>query len=193
MSIEVPSALARELREHERVLWCAMPRQGIVLRWSDLIAVPMGLAWAALASLAGYAVLLSGKATRILLIVVVPFVLIGLYLAIGRFLVDRYQRSHTYYAVTDQRIVILRDAPRPVAQSLSLAGLGEITVYERGDESGGIIFAPPHRFSKILPGSTFTHGGESFPSSFALIAQARRVYELIQTAKSNASERPPIR
>ena len=67
----------------------------------------------------------------------IPFVLIGAHLVVGRFFADSWQRSRTWYGLTDQRVVILNSRG---VRSIALGALGGIALREREDRSGTIVF-----------------------------------------------------
>lgn len=72
----------------------------------------------------------------------IPFVLVGLYLAVGRFWLDVRRRAATYYAITSKRILALVSPARHV-RSLELRHLDRFTVQEHRDGVGTIAFTPP--------------------------------------------------
>ena len=89
----------------ERILWAGEPRQGLCLRLTDAIAIPFSILWTAFV-VVGIVEATQSK-NRSFLIGVVPFLLIGLYMLVGRFLVDSWQRARTRYGVTNQRVLIV--------------------------------------------------------------------------------------
>jgi len=56
-----------------------------------------------------------------------PFVLLGLYLALGHVLLARYEWERVFYAVTDRRVLVLRGLFRSRFDSLSLP---EVTYFQ---------------------------------------------------------------
>jgi hypothetical protein len=60
----------------------------------------------------------------------IPFVLVGLYLIIGRFFADAYLRARTCYGVTDQRVLIVTNLWNLQVKSVSLRTLGDISLRE---------------------------------------------------------------
>jgi hypothetical protein len=56
-----------------------------------------------------------------------PFVLLGLYLALGHVLLARYEWERVFYAVTDRRVLVLRGLFRPHFESLPLP---EVTYFQ---------------------------------------------------------------
>jgi hypothetical protein len=70
----------------------------------------------------------------------VPFVLVGLYFIIGRFFVDAWVRGRTSYAVTDRRVLMLRNV---FSEQLIAANLDcEMRLRKERDGRGTIEFGP---------------------------------------------------
>ena len=106
----------------------------------------------------------------------IPFLLIGFHLLIGRFFVDAFRRSHTYYALTSQRAVIMSGYWNQEVRSIWLKNLQEVSLKE-GSERGSIeLGAAPFR----------DRGTEYQPPTFEMIEHSRHVYGLLQTARSAA-------
>jgi hypothetical protein len=85
---------SRELNQGEKLLWSGQPPQGIRFRWTDLIFVPFGCVFM-LGPLAGViaAINQQGPEAAFMLLFITPFVLIGGFLAFGRFFVEKMQRG----------------------------------------------------------------------------------------------------
>ena len=79
------------------------------------------------------------------------FLFVGLYMFLGRFLVDARKRSRRFYAVTNERVIILSAGSSTVVKSLNLDTLSDITMTERSNGSGVISFGP---WSSMLLGYT---------------------------------------
>lgn len=94
------------LERGERQLWAGAPRQGVVLRAADVFMIPFSLFWA------GFAVFWEVMAFRtggpfFFRLFGLPFVAVGLYITVGRFLIDARRRARTSYVVTSNRVVII--------------------------------------------------------------------------------------
>ena len=72
----------------------------------------------------------------------VPFVLVGLYLIVGRFWVDAKQRAETYYALTDSRVIIVSGVFSRSTRSLSTRTLSDVAMTKKKNGSGTISFGP---------------------------------------------------
>jgi hypothetical protein len=113
----------------------------------------------------------------------VPFVLMGLHLIAGRFVVDAWQRARTYYGVTTERVLIASGLFQRQVKSLSLRGLPEITITERRDRSGTITFGIIPAMYGWLAGSSWPGLGKQLPPSFEMIENVRQVYGQVQSAQ----------
>jgi hypothetical protein len=168
----------------ERQLWAGQPRKGIVFRPADLFMIPFSLLWG------GFAVFwevtaVSNGAPLFFALFGVPFVLVALYITIGRFLVDSLRRSRTSYAVTSDRVIISSGLLAPNTKTLNLRTLSDITLQERRDGTGTITFGPTHPFAAL-------HAGTSWPGvpqtpSFEMIADAHRVYDILREAQRDSA------
>jgi hypothetical protein len=154
----------------EKLLWSGQPEAGLKLRGSDAIVIPFSLLWAGFAVFWEYSVL-STNGPVFFQLWGIPFVLVGLYMVVGRFFVDAWVRARTAYAVTDQRIFILSGFSRSLT-SLTLRTLPEVTVTERSDGSGMISFGP---VLSVLPG-------------FEFIPDVRSVSSIIHAAQITADK-----
>jgi hypothetical protein len=181
MSFEVEQMLMRELEHGERLLWSGMPRQGICFRPADLFMVPFSLLWGGFAMFWEYSVVTKG-APLIFMVWGVPFVLVGLYIVVGRFFLDSYQRSKTYYGVTDQRIIIIGGLLNREVKSLTLQGLNDLSLTERSDGGGSVSFGPTNPMYAMWSGTAWPGMGKKIPPAFELISDVRRIYDIIRGA-----------
>ena len=113
------------------------------------------------------------------------FVCVGLYLIFGRFFVDAWIRGKTYYGVTDDRAVIVRQALGNRVQSLNLKAIPEISFNVNSAGRGTITFGPSgfgQAFSRILPVAS---SRQPAAPAFELIDDARQVYDMIRKAQSD--------
>jgi hypothetical protein len=172
---DLPDAvLSTELSSGERLLWSGKPRGGIRLRSTDAIAIPFSIMWCGFAIVWETTVTISG-APLLFKLWGIPFVIVGLYIVVGRFFVDALVRKYTFYGVTSERALITTTLFGCRRRSIGLRTLGEIALSERSDESGTITFGSVQPFSAGLwfPGSK-----KSVPS-FEMIDKVESVYSLI--------------
>jgi hypothetical protein len=169
-----------QLLPGERIIWSGVPGQGLLLTGSDALMIPFSLVWA------GFAIfwertVLQQNGPFFFKLFGVPFVLIGLYLVVGRFFVDAWIRRGMQYAVTNKRMLISRSPPFGKLTAVSLDSLPEATLTERGNGRGTIRFGQPAQFWTRSGGySSWTPSLDVTPQ-FLNIEDARSVFNQIQS------------
>jgi hypothetical protein len=185
MSFSTEQSLRPELGRDERLLWSGMPQQGLRFRSSDWLAVPFSLMWGGFAIFWEYSVSTARNAPVFMVLWGIPFVLVGLHIIVGRFFADAYQRSRTFYGVTDQRVIIIDGLFNRQVKSLPLPTLSDISLSERSNGSGTITFGPSATPYGVF-GRTWPGMGRRMAPAFDPIDDARRVYTLIRDAQHSA-------
>jgi hypothetical protein len=183
---DIQQRLRPELTSGERLLWSGMPKQGLRLHWADAFIIPFMLVWMAIPLVAAIASLRTGKGTFSLLFVV-PFLLIGAYMLIGRYIVDARQRARTFYGLTNQRVLILVSGRTRRTTSLSLKSLADITFSEHRDGKGTLQFGSDRWPGAAAFGAGWPGMSQYVAPRFDLPANARQVYELVRKAQAEAS------
>lgn len=165
------------LGKGEKLLWQGQPPTGILLNKSDALLVPFSLLWAGFAVFWNVGVWAT-DAPVYFRAFGLPFLLVGAYITIGRFLVDGYRRKRTRYGVTNQRILIATGMGQSV-KSLDIGNLPALILDESLDGSGTISFTYPLG-DNLRP--NFPLDVSSAPQ-FRRIDKARSVYEIIRKAQ----------
>lgn len=165
---EIDARLRPYLRPGERLVWTGRPKQGLMFTSADILLVPFSLLWGGFAIFWEVGVLSMpsgrwrepamndpGPPTDIVFpLFGAAFVVVGLFLIFGRFIVDAWLRGRTDYGLTDSRALVLR---RGFGRALLSAPLGDdVEVRTRGDGRGTL------RFGRS-PGA-FSFGGRGGPS-----------------------------
>jgi hypothetical protein len=179
---EIPEAtISRYLSSEESLLWAGRPPQGLLLRPSDALYFPFTLLWAGFAVFWEYSVITS-NAPFFFRLWGIPFVLVGLYIVVGRFFVDAHARSRTTYGLTSQRVLIVSESIRREIKSLPLRTLSDVSLSERSNGSGTISFggeAPWWSAFAMWPGSK-----KGQAPCFESIPEARRVFDQLRAAQA---------
>jgi hypothetical protein len=176
-----------ELNPGERIIWSGQPRQGLLLRPADALLIPFSLLWGGFAVFWEFGVM-SGGAPFFFMIWGVPFVLVGIYIIFGRFFVDSAQRSRTYYALTNERAIIISGLFNQNTKSLDLKKLPEINLSTGGHGSGTITFGTSHPMAWMYAGSGFPNMGRyQIAPSFEMIDDAKTVYQHIKRLQREGS------
>ena len=187
MDYELSSKLQGELQRGERLLWAGRPRQGLVLRGVDGFLIPFSLFWGGFAVFWEFMALTS-DAPAIMPIFGAPFVAIGLYLIVGRFFVDAYQRGRTVYGVTSERVLVLGEAGGRKLTSIDLADVSEVMLTTRKDGSGTISFGAQLPFGQVGRGATLPGLGPMLGPFFDLVPDAAAVHRIIVDARRRLRE-----
>jgi len=96
--------LAGRVLPGELIQWSGQPGLGILFEPSDILLVPFSLIWGGFAIFWETMALTRARAPLSLQLWGVPFVLAGLFIIFGRFLLDAHIRARLIYAITDRRI-----------------------------------------------------------------------------------------
>jgi len=179
--LDSPETVIRtKLDDGEQLLWSGQPRQGLLLQPMDAALIPFSLLWGGFAFYWEYEVVTSHQ-FWVLQLWGIPFVLLGLYLVVGRFFMDSYLRSQTYYGLTDKRVIIQK---RSAVQSISLADLTSVTL---ADKIGTLVFgtrglpSPSSAIAYFQPTR-----GPQYPM-FHMIPDAKSVYDQIEAQRRSGS------
>jgi hypothetical protein len=176
-----------ELNPGERILWSGQPRQGIILRAADLFFIPFSLLWGGLALFFAYMSVAEGAPLGVVLISTV-FGVVGVYVIIGRFLVDILQRRNTYYALTDKRAIIISGVFAQHIKVLVIKNLPEVGVTTRRNGTGTITFGSSHPFAWMYAGSGFPNMGLYHAApSFEMIHDVRSVYQIVKLVQAGTA------
>ncbi len=185
---DIPQLFKGDLQKDEKILWSGRPEP----QWlssSDFIAIPFSLVWGGFAYFWEYTVVklyLSHPVNSPVLFMVfwgIPFVCIGTYMMFGRFFYQRWLQANIFYAVTNQRIVILSTARGRSVQALFLDQLPEIFKTNDKKGVGSLVFGGDLRRMGLTiapPGGAFTRNRKTLlPPAFANIKDVNKVYEII--------------
>ena len=114
----------------EYILWRGKPDKGRLLSISDIYAIPFSVLWCGGVCYGAYTSLRSGIsfATPFLLL----FVAVGLYISVGRFIHMAWLRKHTYYVITNLKVVRLRNRRVNMIMGSNLPSV-TVEIYKNGN------------------------------------------------------------
>jgi hypothetical protein len=181
------SEVARVLDSGESLIWSGGPRQGMLLRPNDAYMIPFSLLWGGFAIFWEASVLrTSGPNTTFMSIWGIPFVLVGLYMIVGRFFIDARMRANTFYGLTDRRAIIISGLFSRTINSLPLRTLSDISLQERSDRSGTILLARPQPYASWSAGTRWPGMGQYSTPAFEMIPNAKAVHDQLLEAQRAA-------
>ena len=182
----VPASLREQISANERVLWHGRPRDKLDLRSIPWIALPLtwagGLLFGGVGASLIYVYFFKAHSHTaswavIELLMGVPFLMAGFYILCGPFL-QRLLRRGTFYAVTDQRIIIVHERPfhRVIVRDLSALTVAQV-LNETWDGWGDIELG----FDYLT----------SANSDLEYIENVGEVAGILHLARQEAAARPP--
>jgi len=174
-----PAMLTSALERGEKLIWWGQPQGGIVFRAIDGLIIPFSILWISVPSAAAIAALRGASASP-QAFMIVPFLVIGVYLLVGRFFYDAWRRGRTIYGLTDRRVLILRPSKQI---SVDVDRIGEMSLQERSGGRGSIVFGPS---GLNLQNSWAVWGGDPAVPTFEFIVDARNVYAAIRNTQKKA-------
>jgi hypothetical protein len=166
-----------KLLPSERIVWEGRPSTGLIFRPIDVFLVPFSLLWGGFAL--SWNVSAWTTADLSFNLFGLPFLIVGIYVIFGRFLVDMSLRRNLSYFVTNKRILIERRSTGSNTKSLDIDRLPALELDERSDGSGSIRFGTSGGW---LAGNNFGMWQPTFDPTpqFIRISNVRSVYEIIQ-------------
>ena len=183
MDFEVQNELQQSISHDERLLWTGKPKSGIRFRPSDIAVTLFGVVWL------GFAVfwtLMAWKSGTFMYVFGLPFLLVGVFLLIGRFFVDALKRKYTIYGITADRVIIKSGIFSKEIKSFSINNMTELTLNEKPDGSGSVYFGPVgiNQNRIIFNDSDMMQRSRSV-LGLEFIDDAKKVYDIIVHAQKN--------
>ena len=128
-----------ELMDGEEILWMGQPDKWRIFTSQDWFTIPMSLLWCAFIS----PFVLTGIDSGNLFVFLIPHVWAGVYLLFGRYIIKFLRKTHTYYAVTSHRILIVSGLFTHTLEAFSLRQAPISAKYVGWGGVGTIIFESP--------------------------------------------------
>jgi hypothetical protein len=188
LDLELEEELRPALSPNERLVWTGKPKTGIVFRKGDVFLVPFSLLWGGFAFFWEDVVVTSG-APIFFMLWGIPFVLVGLYITVGRFFADAKKRANTLYGITQDRIIIKSGLFSQDIKSVNIHSLSDITLEQRSDNSGSIMLGSTDIKNSLLQGTAWP--GVKQTPCLEFIEEVKSVYDKIialQRQSNNKSE-----
>lgn len=126
------------LHPDETLIWTGRPRKVFLFQKEDLVALPVGVAMIIFGIYFIQALLRSadsGPGTTYGIVFMCVFLLVALWMTVGRPLLSYRNRKKARYALTSRRLIVDDGKER---KSLDLTNLPNMTVTQRSDGSGNI-------------------------------------------------------
>jgi hypothetical protein len=180
--------LQKELQPSERLIWEGQPDPSKIFTVSDIFLIPFSIFWVNnLLQSIGHISELAIPTQFPFVFIPYFFLAVGVYLLVGRFIHKYFLKKNTYYAVTDQRVVIVADF---LGRQIQTAFLKDIPTIEKSINAKGVgtlVFAnkpvSSHTASFYILGNSY--GGNIV--AFYDLPEAEMVYRKITDLKEKQS------
>lgn len=176
----VRARVAPLLSPREELIWVGQPWQGVRFYQEDWFMVPLSV------GAGGTLVFMGAQAmtapTFSVNLIGLMLLLPALYGIVGRFVMDAYLRSKTYYALTNRRVLIHFDGAGITTTSFDLLSLANLRV-ETGGTTRGTVYLNDLPYGVSAPASRgipFWGSGIKPPPALEMIPDAQQLYEMIQ-------------
>ena len=175
------SIFNNELLKGENLLWFGQPESNIIFSGKDIFLIPFSLLWGGFAIFWEVSVIRFGAPFPFALFGI-PFVLIGLYFIFGRFIYKVIKKKHTYYAVTNQRVLILTHLVNRNLKAEFINQIPTINKNIRANGTGTILFGNNSFFGGIYDNTGMELFGSFNRTWFPVfydIQDAETVYKMV--------------
>ena len=150
-----------DLLKDEKIMWSGQPEPGVNFTKGDIFLVPFGLFFAGFSLMLFRTVIFSvplnpDKSAGVIIffyLIGFVFTVFGLYFAFGRFLYKRWKKRKIYYALTDQRALVLTLAFGRRVDGAFLDHLASLNKTVRSSGIGTIYFGNPSWVSSVYGNS----------------------------------------
>lgn len=166
------------LQRNERITWAGQPQQGIVFQSKDWFLIPFSLIWC---SISFTWIIFAAQSSPFFALFGIPFVIIGLILLVGRFFIDSRTRSRTYYAITNERILIKVEGSKDSLTTVTISADTAVRLHLKNgspNDVGTIYFSDLLAFLKDSNQPQLKSFSKS-TYSFFRIPNASKVHRLI--------------
>lgn len=127
-----------ELRPGEQILWKGRPDPSRLFGPRDALLVPFSILWAGFAVFWEVGVITSGGPLFFVLWGI-PFIAMGAFITVGRFIAKRARKRRTWYAITTNRVLIVESGRKLSVRELSIGEAGS-TDYRPSSRGGDLVF-----------------------------------------------------
>lgn len=180
MDFELENELRHHIPRGERILWSGKPKEGIVFRLADLFIIPFSICWFGFAIIWEYSVIKSGA--YLFALFGLPFLAVGAYMTVGRFILDNIRRKSTAYAITNTQVIILVKLKYGAVNAIDIASLGDIIISEKKDGRGTLILGTPDPRNSHSNGLGLGQSSRA-PAMLELVEEPRKAYDLLLRLK----------
>ena len=177
-----------DLLQGEKILWTSQPNPNINFSSGDIFMVPFSLLWGGFAFF-WEAIALFAPTPIFFKLFGLPFLLVGLYFILGRFIYKKIRKKKTFYAVTNKRVLTLSNLFSKRIEAAYINVIPTMNKSIRKDGFGTIVFGNSNLLATLYgnTGLDFfaAYYGMNAPT-FYDIPEANNVYDLVNDLRNKA-------
>ncbi len=128
-----------EMLKDEKILWTGQPKKGFVLPGGYILLILFGFPLLGIGSFIEYITIFQSF-DIFAMIFGLLLLLLGLCMVLGSIIYKNYRKKRTYYAVTNQRIIILINSSNKKVESIVINQIPVLNKTVKKDGSGTIRF-----------------------------------------------------
>lgn len=161
-----------ELLINEKIMWTGQPETKFILKSEDIVLSLFGLLITGFLSLFFRGNFITSADLVEISIFTIMF-LAGLYYLFGRFIIDHYEKKRTFYAVTNQRVLIINNMYKKSVQAELISQIPALIKTVHKDDIGTI------QFDNVKFDMSSESDGYIYPPAFQDIKNVDTIYKLI--------------
>ncbi len=165
------------IQENEEVLWQGVPRQGILFRDLDILAIPMSIMLFGFSIILDFAIIHYKVGFAILSFAILLNILF-LYLGVFRFIINARRRKNQAYILTNKRIIVSQKNRSGIKyKTLPYRNIEGLEITNEKDGYGFITFGNINPVLPWLFGGYVLNGDKLY--GLELVPNAAKVHEII--------------
>jgi hypothetical protein len=165
------------LQAHEEILWRGRPRQGILLRDLDILAIPMSIMLFGFSLILDFAIIHYHVGFAMLSLAILLNILF-LYLGVFRFIVNARRRKKQEYIITNKRVIVsMQKKSGKIYKTLPFRNIEGLDLTSEKDGYGFITFGNINPVLPWLFGGYVLNGNKLY--GLELVPNAAEVHKII--------------
>ncbi len=171
----------------EELLWEGQPRRGLDLPAYEIPFTGFAIMWTAISAFfiwLSAQTLIEGQGRDVIAVAYVPlafgfvFLMLGLYLLVGRHYWDARRHRRTYYGVTEDRALIVIGKNARQIRSHAITPFTDLELTTKKNNDGSVLFGR-RSIPKWLWGP-WSFGYDDSEFAFTNIRNAKQVYDIVR-------------
>ena len=172
-SLELMEEINPYLSANEKVLWIDKPEKRFIIAGAEIFNVLFGIFWFAFAAFWLIVTLVSPDASPVMPFFSIPFFLVGIWLILGKHIVEAIKRKRIIYVITNRRVLIATvKKDDGFVEEIKYSDISYVEMKEIKDDIGSIFFfSTPKDPKKKLLSSTGLLGIKNLKSAYEILQE----------------------